>query len=278
MSDLEEKISSMSLTMSESQDEKILELNYEIEDLIKNLDSKFNDIKKSDIADISNMVSDISKTFVNFENRINFLMDDIKKSEAESLQDLNSELLNHKNLLEELNAKLDVFVSSDDTELLEDELAEIKEIIKNKENYLKDACGEYLKRLGAFCKTTVFELDEYRLPDSPSQSQIDMALRDEGERILKKAEGSTIIAMCIEAKQMDSETLAQTVNELSLTTSKISFVIGGSFGLSDEVKNKAKIKLSMSKMTFPHQLMRVILLEATYRAMTIIKGEPYHHQ
>lgn len=147
---------------------------------------------------------------------------------------------------------------------------------KLKENYLKDACGEYLKRLGAFCKTTVFELDEYRLPDSPSQSQIDMALKDEGERILKKAEGSTIIAMCIEAKQMDSETLAQTVNELSLTTSKISFVIGGSFGLSDEVKNKAKIKLSMSKMTFPHQLARVMLLEQIYRAFMINNGNKYH--
>ena len=178
LSDLEEKISSMSLTMSESQDEKILELNYEIEDLIKNLDSKFNDIKKSDIADISNMVSDISKTFVNFENRINFLMDDIKKSEAESLQDLNSELLNHKNLLEELNAKLDVFVSSDDTELLEDELAEIKEIILAQEEILKSAENGFTDKASSNFKNIIAKIDSVSKTISEHESNSEKIKED----------------------------------------------------------------------------------------------------
>ncbi len=147
---------------------------------------------------------------------------------------------------------------------------------KLKEKYLKDACEEYLKRLSAFCKAEVVELDEYRLPDNPSQAQIDAALKDEGARILKKAEGSTVIAMCIEGGQMPSEKLAKTFSDLSLSTSKLSFVIGGSFGLSDEVKNVAKIKLSMSQMTFPHQLARVMLLEQIYRGFMINSGNKYH--
>lgn len=147
---------------------------------------------------------------------------------------------------------------------------------KLKESYLKDACGEYLKRLMAFCKTNIIELDEYRLPDNPSQSQIDLALKEEGERILKKADGSTIIAMCIEGGQMPSEKLSKTIESLSQSTSKISFIIGGSFGLSDEVKSRAKIKLSMSQMTFPHQLARVMLLEQIYRAFMITSGNKYH--
>ncbi len=147
---------------------------------------------------------------------------------------------------------------------------------KLKEKYLKDACGEYLKRLSAFCKAEVIELDEYRLPDNPSQAQIDIALKDEGERILKKCEGSVVIAMCIEGGQMPSEKLAKTLEDLSLSTSKISFVIGGSFGLSQQVKNKAKIKLSMSQMTFPHQLARVMLLEQIYRGFMINSGSKYH--
>lgn len=159
LSDLEEKISSMSLIITESQDEKILDLNMEIEELIKNLDEKLNDIKNSEIEDISNTVSDISKSFVNFENRINFLLDDMKKTEAESLQELNSQLLNHKNLLDELNAKLDVFASSDDTVLLEDELAEIKEIILAQEEMLKSTKSGLTEKASNNFKEIIAKID-----------------------------------------------------------------------------------------------------------------------
>lgn len=147
---------------------------------------------------------------------------------------------------------------------------------KLKESYLKDAVAEYSKRLSPFCKFSVIELDEYRLPDNPSQAQIDLALKDEGERILKKVEGSAVVALCVEGKQMPSEEFSKFIGNTSLNTSSISFVIGGSFGLSNEVKAAAKLKLSFSKMTFPHQLMRVILCEQIYRAFMIEKGTKYH--
>jgi 23S rRNA (pseudouridine1915-N3)-methyltransferase len=147
---------------------------------------------------------------------------------------------------------------------------------KLKESYLKDAVAEYSKRLSPFCKFSVIELDEYRLPDNPSQAQIDLALKDEGERILKKVEGSAVVALCVEGKQMPSEEFSKFISNTSLNTSSISFVIGGSFGLSNEVKAAAKLKLSFSKMTFPHQLMRVILCEQIYRAFMIEKGTKYH--
>jgi 23S rRNA (pseudouridine1915-N3)-methyltransferase len=147
---------------------------------------------------------------------------------------------------------------------------------KLKESYLKDAVAEYQKRLSAFCKFSVIELDEYRLPDNPSQAQIDLALKDEGERILKKVDNSTVVALCVEGKQMPSEEFSRFISNTSLNTSSISFVIGGSFGLSNEVKAAAKLKLSFSEMTFPHQLMRVILCEQIYRAFMIEKGTKYH--
>ena len=147
---------------------------------------------------------------------------------------------------------------------------------KLKEKYLKDACAEYEKRLSAFCKFNIIELDEYRLPDNPSQSQIEIGLKDEGERILKKADGSLIVALCIEGKQMPSETFSKVISEYSLSSSAISFIIGGSFGLSSEVKNRAKLKLSFSQMTFPHQLARVLLCEQVYRAFMISNNSKYH--
>ena len=152
----------------------------------------------------------------------------------------------------------------------------IVSIGKLKENYLKDAVAEYQKRLSPFCKFSVIELDEYRLNDNPSQAQIDLALKDEGERILKKVDGSTVVALCVEGKQMPSEEFSKFIGNTCITSSSISFVIGGSFGLSNEVKAAAKLKLSFSKMTFPHQLMRVILCEQIYRAFMIEKGTKYH--
>ena len=147
---------------------------------------------------------------------------------------------------------------------------------KLKEKYLKDACAEYQKRLSPFCKFSITELDEYRLPDNPCQAQIDIALKDEGERILKKAGNSLIVALCIEGKQMPSEDFSKAISDFSLSNSSISFIIGGSFGLSDEVKNASKLKLSFSKMTFPHQLARVILCEQIYRAFMISNKSKYH--
>lgn len=152
----------------------------------------------------------------------------------------------------------------------------IVSIGKLKESYLKDAVAEYQKRLSPFCKFSVIELDEYRLNDNPSQAQIDLALKDEGERILKKVDGSTVVALCVEGKQMPSEEFSKFISNTCITSSSISFVIGGSFGLSNEVKAAAKLKLSFSKMTFPHQLMRVILCEQIYRAFMIEKGTKYH--
>ena len=149
---------------------------------------------------------------------------------------------------------------------------------KLKESYLREACQEYQKRLGAFCKLTITEIEEYKLPDRPSEAQIRAGMEEEGKRILAKLpSGSYPIMLCIEGKQLPSEELAARMEELSVQgTSTIAFVIGGSCGLSDSVKAAARMKLSMSKMTFPHQLARVMLLEQIYRAFSINAGTRYH--
>lgn len=147
---------------------------------------------------------------------------------------------------------------------------------KLKENYLRDAQAEYQKRLGAFCKIEVIELSEYRLPDNPSDAQIEKGLTEEGKAILAKASG-TLIPMCIEGKMLSSTQLADRIAKIALEgESTLSFIIGGSFGLSDEVKSRGSLKLSMSPMTFPHQLARVMLLEQIYRAFQINAGGKYH--
>ncbi len=148
---------------------------------------------------------------------------------------------------------------------------------KLKEQYLRDACAEYIKRLGTFCKITVTELSPCKLSDNPSSAEIESALRDEGKRILEKTSNEYVIAMCIEGKQMSSEDLSEKINDISVNKSgKIDFIIGGSYGLSDEVKSRADFRLSMSKMTFPHQLARVMLLEQIYRQFMIGGGGKYH--
>lgn len=148
---------------------------------------------------------------------------------------------------------------------------------KLKESYLRDACAEYTKRLGAYCHIKITELPESRLPDDPSEKVIKAALDTEAEAILSAAGNSTVIAMCIEGKMMSSEELARKFESLAVGgNSSVSLVIGSSFGLSDKVKNAAALRLSMSPMTFPHQLARVMLLEQIYRAMSILGNGKYH--
>lgn len=147
-----------------------------------------------------------------------------------------------------------------------------------KEQYLRDASAEYIKRMQTLCKLTVTELPAEKLSENPSQKEIDRALEAEGKRIIEKIpKGAAVFAMCIEGKQRSSEELSRELDELALTgVSNAVFIIGGSFGLSDEVKAKSKHRLSMSKMTFPHQLARIMLLEQLYRAAQISMGTRYH--
>lgn len=149
---------------------------------------------------------------------------------------------------------------------------------KLKEEYLRQACAEYSKRLGSFCRLSVTELTPCRLPDEPNSAQINAALEDEGKRILSKiGKGDSVISMCIEGSALSSEELSTMTEKLLISGGgTVDFIIGGSYGLSDEVKQKSALKLSMSKMTFPHQLARVMLLEQIYRAFMISSGGKYH--
>lgn len=146
-----------------------------------------------------------------------------------------------------------------------------------KEAYLRDAAAEYEKRLGAFCRFELVQLKEERLSDDPSDSEIKNALAKESEKILALIPARAyVVAMCVEGKQLTSPELAEKLEEISSRTSDVCFIIGSSFGLSDAVKQRADLRLSVSKLTFPHQLMRVILLETVYRAFNIQKGTKYH--
>ena len=149
---------------------------------------------------------------------------------------------------------------------------------KLKEQYLRDASAEYIKRMQTLCKLTITELQAEKLSDNPSQKEIERALEAEGKRIIEKIpKGAAVFAMCIEGKQRSSEELSAELDNLALSgINNAVFIIGGSFGLSDEVKMKSKYKLSMSKMTFPHQLARIMLLEQLYRASQISLGTRYH--
>ena len=148
---------------------------------------------------------------------------------------------------------------------------------KLKESYLSQGCAEYLKRLSAYAKVQVIELDETRLPERPSQAQIDAALAAESEKILEKAKGSAVIALCVEGDLLSSEQLAAKLDALEVQgNSAISLVIGSSFGLDEAVKKAAVLRLSFSRMTFPHQLMRLMLCEQLYRACSISAGGKYH--
>lgn len=150
---------------------------------------------------------------------------------------------------------------------------------KLKEAYWRDACAEYSKRLGAFCRLGVIELPESRLSQKPSDSEIKAALASEAKLMLPYIEQKSAfnIAMCIEAAQLSSEELAQRIETAAVGgASVVNFVIGSSFGLDYGVKKACQMRLSMSKMTFPHQLTRVMTLEQIYRAFSINAGTKYH--
>lgn len=149
---------------------------------------------------------------------------------------------------------------------------------KLKESYWRDACSEYCKRLGGSQHIQIVELDEERLPEKPSDAQIEMGLKKEGQMILSHIpSNSAIVTMCIEGKMLSSVELSQQMNKWAVSgLNKVTFVIGSSFGLSQEVKDKSHFRLSMSSMTFPHQMARVMLLEQLYRVSQIEKGGKYH--
>lgn len=149
---------------------------------------------------------------------------------------------------------------------------------KLKEKYLQDACKEYSKRLGSFCKLHLVEVNEYKLPDNPSASEIEKCIEKEGEAILAKIpKSSFVFTLCIEGKLLSSEELAQKFTDIANNSiSNVVFIIGGSYGLSKQIKAVSQHKLSMSRMTFPHQLARVMVLEQIYRAMGINANSKYH--
>ncbi|MBS8265396.1 23S rRNA (pseudouridine(1915)-N(3))-methyltransferase RlmH [Mesobacillus boroniphilus] len=149
---------------------------------------------------------------------------------------------------------------------------------KLKEKYLKQGIEEYLKRLGSYAKVEVIEVPDEKAPEELSETEMIQVKQKEGERILAKiGSDAYVIALAINGKLKSSEELADTLDKLATYgKSKIAFVIGGSLGLSDEVLKRADEQLSFSKMTFPHQLMRLILVEQIYRAFRINRGEPYH--
>lgn len=149
---------------------------------------------------------------------------------------------------------------------------------KIKEKYFTDAVMEYAKRLSRYCKLEIMELADEKTPDGASESEEKAIKEREGERILKAVKEDTyVIALAIEGKMLDSVELSRKIERLGVDgTSHITFVIGGSLGLSQAVLKRADYTLSFSKMTFPHQLMRVILLEQIYRCFRIMKHEPYH--
>ena len=149
---------------------------------------------------------------------------------------------------------------------------------KLKEKFYMEAAAEYAKRLSRFCKLEITELPEERLPESPSPAQIEVALSKEADAIRGKLPPSAlIIAMCVEGKTRSSEELARLMAEsANQGGSHLVFLIGGSFGLHPSVKSLAAVKLSMSPMTFPHHLARVMLLEQIYRGYQINAGNKYH--
>jgi len=146
-----------------------------------------------------------------------------------------------------------------------------------KEQYLRDGIEEYKKRLNGFCKFEIVELKEQKLSDNPSEKEIATALEKEGEEILSLIpQKSYKIALCVEGKQLSSPELADKISAISNEYSNLTFIIGSSFGLSENVKNQCHFRFSISKLTFPHQLMRFIFTEVLYRAFNIQKGTKYH--
>ena len=148
---------------------------------------------------------------------------------------------------------------------------------KIREKYMTDAVNEYKKRLSRFAKVDIIEIPDERIPDNASDKEKTAVLGKEGAAILAKIPaGAYTAAMCIEGKLISSRDLADMIADASMTHGKAVFIIGGSLGLSDEVKKRADARLSFGRITLPHQLMRVILSEQIYRAFKINNNESYH--
>ncbi len=148
---------------------------------------------------------------------------------------------------------------------------------KIKEKFFTDAISEYKKRLSRFCDFEITEIPDLSIPDNASEAEKEQIKIREGEKILDKLKGNPFtVALCIEGKTLSSEDLAKTMANATQTTSHITFIIGGSLGLSDEVKKKANLMLSFGRMTLPHQLMRVVLTEQIYRSFMINTNTGYH--
>ena len=148
---------------------------------------------------------------------------------------------------------------------------------KVKEKYLVEGIKEYSKRISRYSKLELVEVSDEKAPESLSEKDEEIVKNKEGERILNKISNEYVIALAIEGKKVNSIELSEMINRIfSYESSDITFVIGGSLGLSKDVLNRANTKLSFSDMTFPHQLMKLILLEQVYRSFRIINNEPYH--
>ena len=149
---------------------------------------------------------------------------------------------------------------------------------KMKEKHMVKVLEEYEKRLGRYCRLNLFEVPDKKAPENLSEQEKEQVKKAEGDGILKNIkDGTYVIALDVRGKMLSSEEFADKINSLGIKgISNIAFIIGGSLGLSDEVKRRADYVLSFSPMTFPHQLMRIILLEQIYRAFKIINNEPYH--
>ena len=146
-----------------------------------------------------------------------------------------------------------------------------------KESYLKDAVSEYKKRLSQYARVDEVNIKEERIANEDDQSEIRRALDSEAEKILAAIpKGAGKIALCVEGKQYDSVALAGLIGKMCDESGKIALIIGSSHGLCDKVKRECDVRLSVSALTFPHQLMRVVLYEALYRSFTILAGKKYH--
>lgn len=149
---------------------------------------------------------------------------------------------------------------------------------KIKEKYIKEGIKEFSKRLSRYCNLKIIEVDDEKAPENLSEKEMEVIKRKEGLKILSKIpQNSFIISLEIQGRQISSEELSKKMEDIMVSgINDITFIIGGSLGLSDEVRSGSDFKLSFSKMTFPHQLMRLILLEQIYRGWRIMKNEPYH--
>lgn len=148
---------------------------------------------------------------------------------------------------------------------------------KLKEKFFRDAEAEYKKRLSRFCKLEIIEIPDEKIPDNASENECAQVLEKEGKKILSHIkDGTPVVAMCVEGTLISSEELADITSDFAMNSGRAAFIIGGSLGLYDEVKKRAGKRISFGRITLPHQLMRVVLLEQLYRAFKIANNESYH--